>query len=421
MKIKIMAIILALSVGAMALAGCASVASDNSSDNGTEAETETEAEASSDASDENGMVGDKASMFSGGSEADKDDADIDAFNEINDADASGKLDNSEDDGWQGSYKKYLEENPREDDTYSYAFIYVDDDDIPELVVDTGVEASGCQILTYHDGMLDVLQTSRLYFAYLEKKNILDNCDGHMGYYYDLVYTIKNGKWELIFDGNYSGFADEDEPAWDEENQRYHVTDYEVNGKKTDEAGYMDALNEVYDWMEAMSVQEYLLYDDVVSYLDTGKLLYETHRYELCVEDCTWEEAEKKCEAKGGYLASLTCDGEFAKVEDMIREENMTNIVFYVGARRNDNYGWEWTEPNLTHRSCLGNGFYKHWLENGPSYTDVLADGTEIDEEYVELLYRKSEDAFYLNDITNDVPGIYPSFKGRIGYICEYPE
>ena len=416
MRSKIMAIVLAVTVCFMTLIGCGAETDDRS---GNDPETSTET--SDDVSDGDEAEGNKGSMFGDGSAADKDDAGKDASKAINDIDTSGKFGDQADGGWQKSYKKYLEENPRGDDSYSYAFIYVDDDDTPELVVDTGVEASGCRILTYHDGKLDVLQTSRLYFTYLEKKNLLDNSDGHMGYYYDQVYTIKNGKWELIFDGNYSGFADDDEPAWDEENQRYHVTDYEVNGKKTDEAGYMDALNEVYDWHEAMSVQEYLLYDDVASYLDTGKLLYETHRYELCVEDCTWEEAGKKCEAKGGYLASLTCDGEFTKVEDMIRKEDMTNIVFYVGAKRNDNYGWEWTEPNLTHKSCLGNGFYKHWLDSGPSYTDTLADGTEIDEEYVELLYRKSEDAFYLNDITNDVPGIYPSFKGRIGYICEYSE
>lgn len=415
MKNKIMAIVLAVTVCSMSLIGCGAGSGDQSGE-----DSQSSTESIDDGSDEGEATGTKKSLFGDGSGTGRDDSG-DKSQEIKDVETTGLFDSLSSEGWQSTYKKYLEENPRVDDSYSYAFIYVDEDDIPELVVDTGVEASGCQILTYHDGTLDVLQTSRLYFSYLEKKNLLNNCDGHMDYYYDLVYTIKNGKWELIFDGNYSGLVDDGEPVWDEEKQRFRVTDYEVNGKKTDEAGYMDALNEVYDWYEAMSVQEYFLYDDVVSCLDTGKLLYETHRYELCVEDCTWEEAEKKCEAKGGYLASLTCDGEFAKVEDMIRKEGMTNIVFYVGARQNDDYGWEWTEPNLMHRNCLGNGFYKHWLENGPSYTDVLADGTEIDEEYVELLYRKSEDAFYLNDITNDVPGIYPVFKGRIGYICEYSE
>ena len=55
----------------------------------------------------------------------------------------------------------------------------------------------------------------------------------------------------------------------------------------------------------------------------------------------------------------------------------------------------------------------------PSYSDKLPDGTEIDEEYVEYFYRKSEDKFYMNDIPNDVIGNYPSYKGRMGYICEY--
>lgn len=45
----------------------------------------------------------------------------------------------------------------------YSLIYVNDDDIPELVLDGMVEASGCLILTYKDGYIDVLQTSRLFF------------------------------------------------------------------------------------------------------------------------------------------------------------------------------------------------------------------------------------------------------------------
>lgn len=243
----------------------------------------------------------------------------------------------------------------------------------------------------------------------------------MGYYYDFIYSIEDGKWKEIFNGEYSGFDNEEEVDYDEETGRYICTEYLIDGKETDEKGYYKALKKVYDLNSARDVQSFLIYDDLISYLETGKYLFESHSYELFVGDCTWEDAKKACEEKGGFLACPTCDEEFDLVEKLIRQENKTDICFYVGATRGDDYNWHWIEPGLTQNGCLGNAYYKHWLDNGPSYTDKLADGTEIEEKYVELLYRKSDDRFYLNDITNDVPGVYPSFRGRIGYICEYPE
>ncbi|MCR5747348.1 MAG: C-type lectin domain-containing protein [Lachnospiraceae bacterium] len=325
-----------------------------------------------------------------------------------------------DEEWRKAYKEYIESQPSDEGfPMSYALIYVDNDDIPELAIDTGSEAGGCQILTYHNGVMDVLQTSRLYFTYIEKENLLNNCDGHMGYYFDAVYTIKDGKWTVIFHGEYSGFDENSEEIdYDEETGRYHCLNYLVDGKEVDEAAYMQQLNKVYDLKKEKAPESYLLYDDMMSYLNTGKYIYEGHRYELCVEDCTWDEAEKKCKEKGGYLASLTCDGEFKHVEDMIRNENKTDNCFYIGAKQED-YSWIWTEPDLTVRDCVTAPYYKHWLNGGPSYTEMLEDGTEIEETRVELLYRKTEDAFYMNDIPNDVISNYPSFKGRIGYICEY--
>ena len=418
-------IILIMAVMLFGCAGKEEAAADNDTVNDTvetEAATETgsETEKETEAADGDGSDQNEDKVVSSGK---KGSGSEEESTEGSPFGSKASLGGSKDDiteDWKKDYKEFLEKNPVEGEEVSFALIYVDEDDIPELVIDTGIEASGCQILTWHDGVMDELQTARLYFTYVEKGNLLDNCEGHMGYYYDYVYSIKNGKWKQIFNGEYSGFADNGEPDYDDERMRYKCTDYEVNGKRTDEDGYYKALYEVYDdGKNVTDPKSYLIYDDLMSFLETGKLLYETHRYELCVEDCTWEEAEKKCEKKGGYLASLTSDEEFKYVEDMIRSEDLTNICFYVGAKYGDDYRWHWTEPGLKQDNCVKTGYYQHWLDGGPTYTDTLADGTVIDENYVELMYRKSEDAFYLNDITNDVPGVYPSFKGRMGYICEY--
>ncbi len=395
----------------MMLAGCGSSAAE-----GEPSEEGTESEAVEDTSDD-GEKGDTGRIFE-----DKDDDTGDASGN---ADGESMFDPDDkadsDDSWREAYREYLDANPAEDGGYGYALIYVDDDDIPELVIDTQFEAGGCQILTWHDGKTDVLQTSRLYFTYIEKGNLLNNEDGHMGYYYDLIYSIENGKWKEVFAGEYSGFAEDGSDEYDEETGRYICTDYLIDGKETDRKTYNKELKKVYDFSAAKDVTSYISYEDLLSFLDTGKYMFETHRYELVTEDCTWDQARAACEKKGGYLACMTTDEEFETVENLIRKEDRTNICFYVGAMLDENHSWVWIEPGLTQKSCLGTGYYKHWLNGGPSYTETLSDGTEIQEDRCELLYKKDEDKFYLNDVTNDVPGVYPSYRGRIGYICEYAD
>ena len=110
--------------------------------------------------------------------------------------------------WADAYYDYLIDFDRKygKDGYdglecrTYDYIYVNDDDVPELILQGQDEATGNLILTYSDGKIDELQTSRLYFDYIEKENRLRNSEGHMGYYYDYIYTIKDGKWEIHSEG-----------------------------------------------------------------------------------------------------------------------------------------------------------------------------------------------------------------------------
>lgn len=91
----------------------------------------------------------------------------------------------EPEAWEQAYLEYLD-TLQYGESCTYSLIYVDEDEIPELVIDAGYEAGGCRILTWHEEILDMLQTNRLNFTYVEKGNLLCNSDGNMGYYYDLV-------------------------------------------------------------------------------------------------------------------------------------------------------------------------------------------------------------------------------------------
>ena len=102
--------------------------------------------------------------------------------------------------WQKAYAAAI--RGEKDAGYTYCLIDVDGNDTPELVVNTGVEAGGCRIYTCSDGQAHVLQTNRLHFTYLPGQNLLCNSEGSMGYYYDIIYRIQGGRWEIVAHGEY---------------------------------------------------------------------------------------------------------------------------------------------------------------------------------------------------------------------------
>lgn len=148
--------------------------------------------------------------------------------------------------WQAAYLAYLQ--PQENRGEGYALIFVNDDDVPELVVDSGVEAGGCRIVTWSDGALDVLQTDRRGFTYMERKNLLCNADGLMGYYYDVVYSIRNGRWKRIAGGEYQDPVEDADMV----QGRYVCRTYLWNGESVTMEAYLDALHAVYPQERARS-------------------------------------------------------------------------------------------------------------------------------------------------------------------------
>lgn len=141
--------------------------------------------------------------------------------------------------WRAAYRSWVTQNGSED--FRYGLLYVDRDGVPELAVDTGVEAGGCQILTYAGGRTRVLQTSRRSFTYVPGGGVLCNSDGHMDNYYDDVYTLENGTWKRVGYGEYYGYKD----GWSDAQGRYICQNYVWNGARTTMEGYMQALRRVY--------------------------------------------------------------------------------------------------------------------------------------------------------------------------------
>lgn len=151
--------------------------------------------------------------------------------------------------WQDAYRTYVIQHADSSDTF--ALVYVNDDSIPELVIDSGVEAEGCRILTYADGTVNVLTTRRLGFTYIERKNRLCNSDGSMDQYFDDVYEIRNGRWVCIARGEYFGYLS----GWNDILGRYVCKNYIWNGQKTDIGQYTINLHSIYDAQRAVGVED----------------------------------------------------------------------------------------------------------------------------------------------------------------------
>ena len=330
----------------------------------------------------------------------------------------GENSNGTETDYRAAYLSYLKEFEYADEC-TYSLIYVDDDDIPELVIDNGYEAAGCIVLTFHDGALDAWQSSRLNFTYIERGNLICNSDGHMGYYYDFVYTIRDGKWEYV-DGGVWGDPPEG-PQFDENDDYIYV--YQWDKEEVSEEEYERRLNEVYPLEWAKHPEKYYILKEIRSLLETGEVTSAGHRYELVVEDLTWKEAEALCREKGGYLATVTTWEEMERIQEQMLAEDKANVTFFVGANA-EGGGYCWFEPeNGETYSMLGlyNALFCFWLEGEPSYTGLTEDGIEVDEDYVVLFYRKSDERCYLNDVPDDILSAAPSYRGRVGYICEYDE
>lgn len=143
--------------------------------------------------------------------------------------------------------------------------------------------------------------------------------------------------------------------------------------------------------------------------------FEEHRYELILDDVTWEEAFADCVGRGGYLVQINSEEEYQSVIQRIEEENMQNVHFYLGGRRErDSREYYWVDAE--------NGFVgeilnpegeewaaAHWMENEPSFVSE-----EEEEMYMNLIYYQEQ--WVLNDVPTDITIYYP---GKTGYICEF--
>ena len=131
----------------------------------------------------------------------------------------------------------------------------------------------------------------------------------------------------------------------------------------------------------------------------------SERYEVIKDDVTWTEANERCIAAGGHLATITTQEEMDKLAAMVDAQDIKNawIGGYTSVRNGTAFGhWVTGEPFN----------FAKWYPGEPSRNDT--DGTP---EFYLVLW-KVDGEWSINDERDDMAEL-SYLKGKIGYICEY--
>lgn len=138
--------------------------------------------------------------------------------------------------------------------------------------------------------------------------------------------------------------------------------------------------------------------------------YNGHYYYAFDENLTWTEAKTKCEAMGGYLATIHSDAEHNVVRSVLKEKS--DSFFWIGGYRTDSVSnWQWvTGETFSYdrqktTSVSGNSSCNYLA----MYAGEGAFPAGLIEYWLQLT---NNGTFYLIEI---------SCKYHTGYICEWGE
>lgn len=194
---------------------------------------------------------------------------------------------------------------------------------------------------------------------------------------------------------------------------------EASSEETQTASETEAVNDEQSSLDGASVEE-ITWEEENKSDDDNTNENEIHEYEFYTEDVSWEEAWKLAADKGGYLAHINSEEEYNLITDKISKLSDSALCYFIGGKREgSDKSYYWFNQDGSHGEkelTEDEGCKKFWLEGEPSYTDSTS-GAE--EKYLDFLYIKSKDKWFLNDAPNDMIAASKSWSGKIGYIVEY--
>ena len=185
------------------------------------------------------------------------------------ADVYGGTDGKTYDDYKSAYTAAIADVEANSPQYSftYSLIYVNEDDIPELVCNSNDETFGVYLISYHEGSLNYALTSGTEFTYIEKENIVDNTGVVLGAHYDNLLAIRDGQWVLLGYGEKGTSDPWAEDSFDENGEPIVDTwTWDEDYLKND-ADYNATLELYYASDAAKSVDNYVSKDEILKQIN----------------------------------------------------------------------------------------------------------------------------------------------------------
>ena len=186
--------------------------------------------------------------------------------------------------WRDIYINYINEkissdgvNGLYDECWTYKLININGDAIPELYIDYGSTVGGAVMCSIYNGNV-IEQWMWVYgLSYMEGKNLFMESGGHMDVYWDIIYSIQNGKFVVTNRGDVGAFNMEHdangEPIYEYYDVQYDannepIYEYYWNGVHVaSEEEYNRLLNSVFDEQNSIKqwdiADEFCTYDEIV--------------------------------------------------------------------------------------------------------------------------------------------------------------
>ena len=151
--------------------------------------------------------------------------------------------------WKTAYLNFLEQE--KDSHNSYALVYIDGDDIPELYLSGIAEATGDSICSYKNGAIVEQQLNRIGGGwYIEKSGNVINQNGNMGHIYTHVYKLNEDGFILTFEA----LSAERVEVLENDEYKLHY-EYSIGDKTVNESEYKSAVNAAFNFENAIRLNE----------------------------------------------------------------------------------------------------------------------------------------------------------------------
>lgn len=302
--------------------------------------------------------------------------------------------------------------------FTYTLIYLDDDEIPEVFAEGDCEATGEIIFTYNNGEVNYVRLPRRGTQYIPGTGLTYTNTGNMDYYPLSIHSLSDGEFTCIASG--LKYISEEGYAPDSADDVYT---YEWENQTVTADQYWEHVEEYYDLGQSIYPSGYYTDSEFYTLLTTDMWESANHRYELIVDDCTWEEARQECIIRGGYLAIISCNAEAQAIADLISDQQLDDYYFYTGyicSTQIDGqfylagfYNSDFT-PAITNYDCLCDFTNTDFPEY--EYYNDMWNEDEYDRGI--LIYFPEENFFHIFNGPDNL-NEYDEYSDNVAYICEY--